>query len=152
VALDRTRYSRGVDVPSGARCERHPEWEAVVTCERCGSFACGSCVGGPARRHCGPCARLIATYGSWTPVWAAILSFLSFGCGVLAFVAIGVALYDIVRGRTSGRPLPPAAVRLDGLAIVLGLAGIGLWALVVHHLYMSDDPPLWGGDAHDAYR
>ena len=29
--------------PAGARCAQHPEAAAVLTCERCGDFACSAC-------------------------------------------------------------------------------------------------------------
>jgi hypothetical protein len=40
--------------PSGAQCAVHPDQPAVMTCVRCGSFACASCQGN--QGHCRKCA------------------------------------------------------------------------------------------------
>ncbi|RKH48859.1 DUF4328 domain-containing protein [Corallococcus sp. AB050B] len=46
------------DVASRPMCPQHPEREAVLTCARCGRYACSGCVAGEGR--CRECLRLSA--------------------------------------------------------------------------------------------
>jgi uncharacterized membrane protein YhaH (DUF805 family) len=45
----------GLTPPLGARCAVHPETMALLTCPRCGDYACGACTGIASGGLCGAC-------------------------------------------------------------------------------------------------
>jgi hypothetical protein len=65
----------------GQSCARHPGAAAVVTCKRCGDYACVECVGPGESALCVPCAELVGgpRYHAVPPWRFFVYSLLSFG-------------------------------------------------------------------------
>ena len=119
-----------MDVPAGARCAIHTEAAANAVCERCGNFACASCiVVRDERVVCTPCSRrFLGLGGSWLAVSAAILGFASLGCIPCAPLSMVLAIVDF--SRIAAKKSPSGGRTLNALGLVLSAIGLSLWALV----------------------
>lgn len=135
--------------PFGARCAVHPETEALLTCPRCGDYACGACVRVASGRLCATCrtreqeairpmSLVDLFFGfrgriSRSRYWIGMLS-IWFG---VFFIAMIVAIVTRTAGEPSGGPAEVVTALL-----VLGLA----WpwcALHVKRWHDRDKSGLW---------
>src|SRR5687768_14954240 len=120
------RWDHGYEpapLPPGAQCARHVEVPAVLTCGRCGNFACDTCVAKVSDEPQTVCVACAGPFGllagaSWWAIAALLCSFFGFGCGVTAPLGIVLATVDLIR--VGGKRAPPGGRILDALAIVLG--------------------------------
>lgn len=127
---------------TAARCALHPDAPAEGLCERCGSYACSSCmVWRPdGTRLCAPCSRRFSSglYGSYVAIGAAVAGFFGLGCAPFGLLAVLLGAIDLVRIQT--RQSPRGGWKLDALAIVLGVAGTVLWVYVVYNWLAEPEP------------
>jgi hypothetical protein len=120
-----------------AYCARHPDERAVITCARCGSYACVRCVGIPAggKQYCVDCNHpaheaLRKQYGSHERQVRAIalLYWLGAGAGLFSMVA-----YVVMAATVSGDGFGPVALLAPVISLplfgALGLAAYGLQRL-----------------------
>jgi hypothetical protein len=90
-------------IPPHARCcAAHPDADAVLVCDRCGSFACTACVGpeGP-KRLCKPCHKAWvaapASRRARVSLFLATAGFVGFVPGVVGLVLAKRELAAIAR-------------------------------------------------------
>ena len=137
----------GPELPSAendgavAYCAKHPDERAVITCARCGSYACVRCVGIPAggKQYCVDCNHpaheaLRKKYGSHERQVRAIalLYWLGAGAGLFSMVA-----YLFMAARYSGEEFEPA---VGVFALVISLPIFGALGAAAYGLQRLNRP------------
>ena len=75
-------------------------------------------------------------YASWFAVSAAIMGFVGLGCAFLSPLALGLAVFDLVRihyGKS-----PRGGAKIAGVAIALSITSIAIWVGVVVYLAIAN--------------
>jgi hypothetical protein len=120
------------------QCSRHPSREAHITCERCGDFACGDCIGATGRycvqcrpthhedlrRRFLPTERSVKSLGTLFLLIGLMTAFLAWlvGAGTMRFSVEPIGSVDV-----SGNAGLTCA--LGGASAVFAIVGWGLRAL-----------------------
>jgi len=117
----------------GARCAAHPSAPAAEVCVRCGTFVCRACrcLDIKSDSYCPACyARLDRrSTASKFAFIAAVAGFLGLGCFPLGLVAAVCGVIDLVRIASGSSPT--GGKMLSTVGLLLGLAGLGLGAILV---------------------
>ena len=118
------------DVVAQPMCPQHPEREAVLTCVRCGRYACTACERGEGR--CGECAHLSALEVPDSRARArraTVLQYVSGGTSLL------ILLYDLLlRPELKGRQQDVAEYAMLGLAFIVALTAQVCLLMWVHRV------------------
>ncbi len=110
------------DAPAGGRCATHADVDGVITCARCGNFACVACTGADGT-HCRTCLADLSTRARKDA--AALV----YGAPLLVFAITGGLLGGLFGGLAAAGAIF-AARRIESTPLKV-LAAIGLYALAI---------------------
>jgi hypothetical protein len=101
----------GMMALEGARCALHPASIASGTCDRCGTFTCGSCETlHELKRYCPPCAKKMVqplVRGSNLAYASVVLGIVGLHC-LFPLGALGLVLAYVEQGRIDRGEAPEA--------------------------------------------
>ncbi len=122
--------------PDGSLCARHREAAALITCARCGSFACEACAG-PDRTHCRTCLEGLAADAARKAAAAAYMA------PVVVF-GIGGGLLGALFGGVAGAAAVAIARKTESKALKLGAAvalyGVAAIAYIIVAVLIRGSP------------